>query len=404
MFGWITRLLSAGRARWGSGARVPAGRRLADSRGPRISRVSTPGSNPHAALPLGRVLIGDCLQILETIPEKSIDLIFADPPYNLQLSQELFRPNMTRVDGVVEPWDRFDSFADYDAFTRAWLSACRRVLKDTGTVWVIGSYHNIYRVGAIMQDLDYWILNDIAWIKSNPTPNFRGVRFTNAHETLLWAQKKKGARYTFNHHAMKALNDDLQMRSDWLLPVCSGKERLRVHGRKVHPTQKPEALLYRVILSSSNPGDVVLDPFLGTGTTGVVARKLQRKWIGIERETEYAELAERRIAEVDPGMFSDKIYVFPSKRDQPRVAFGKLVETGLLKPNQILYFHDKAGVTARVCADGAIECDGIIGSIHQVGRKLMNAPCNGWEHWFYEDEEGERRPIDFLRTTYLDRR
>ncbi len=396
---WIIRLLNAGRSLWPFGGDKRAS--LPSAQPSAVAKVNGRRHRGRPDLPLGRVVLGDCLQILQTLPEKSIDLIFADPPYNLQLSQELFRPNMTRVDGVVESWDRFGSFAEYDAFTREWLGACRRVLKDTGTIWVIGSYHNIYRVGAIMQDLDYWILNDIAWIKSNPTPNFRGVRFTNAHETLLWAQKKKGAKYTFNHHAMKALNDDLQMRSDWLLPVCSGKERLRTHGRKVHPTQKPEALLYRVILSSSNPGDVVLDPFFGTGTTGVIAKRLQRQWIGIEREKDYAELARGRIAAVDPGMFSDRIYVFPSKRTQPRVAFGRLVEAGFLKPDQVLYFHDKAGVTARVRADGAIDCDGMVGSIHQVGRKLMNAPCNGWEHWYYEDEDGERRPIDLLRTRYL---
>jgi hypothetical protein len=275
------------------------------------------------------------------------------------------------------------------------------VLKDNGTIWVIGSYHNIYRVGGIMQDLGFWFLNDIVWIKSNPTPNFRGVRFTNAHETLLWAQKKKGAKYTFNHHAMKSINDDLQMRSDWILPICSGRERLRVNGQKAHPTQKPEALLYRVILSSSNPGDIVLDPFLGTGTTGAVAKKLQRRWIGIEREPEYVKLARQRIEAVDAGMFSEQIYVFPSKRDKPRVAFGRLVEAGMLQPNEILYFGARGDVTAKICANGALECQGIVGSIHQIGRRLMDAPCNGWEHWYYEDETGERRPIGQLREAYL---
>ncbi len=403
-FDWITRQLSNGA--WSRLIRRVRGV-ASSARAPRTVAVAVSdrrASGGHFHLPFGQVLLGDCLDLLETFPDKSIDLIFADPPYNLQLSQELFRPNMTRVDGVVEAWDRFSSFAEYDEFTHRWLGACRRILKDTGTIWVIGSYHNIYRVGAIMQDLGYWLLNDIAWIKANPTPNFRGVRFTNAHETLLWAQKKKGAKYTFNHHAMKTLNDDLQMRSDWVIPICSGRERLRVGGRKVHPTQKPEALLYRVVLSSSNPGDVVLDPFFGTGTTGVVAKRLQRRWIGIERERTYAEMARRRIAEVDPGLFTDKIYVFPTKRDQPRVAFGRLVEAGFLRPNQVLYFRDKAGVTAQVCADGAIDCDGMVGSIHQVGRRLMNAPCNGWEHWLYEDEEGERRPIDSLRTAYLSMR
>src|SRR5512140_3023013 len=291
----------------------------------------------HIAAVLDQVIQGECLDVLETLPDKSIDLIFADPPYNLQLSHELFRPNMTRVDGVDEARDQFDSCEQYDVVTRAWLKACRRVLKDTGTIWVIGSYHNVYRVGSIMQDLGYWILNDIIWIKSNPTPNFRGVRFTNAHETLLWAQKKQNSRYVFNHHSMKALNDDLQMRSDWQLPICSGKERLRVHGGKAHPTQKPEALLYRVILSSSNPGDKILDPFFGTGTTGAVAKKLQRHWIGIERDAKYVELARRRIEDVDPGLFSEKVYVIPSKRNQPRVAFGKLLETSMLQPGQVLY-------------------------------------------------------------------
>ncbi len=335
------------------------------------------------------------------LPAKSMDLIFADPPYNLQLSHELYRPNMTRVDGVDEEWDHFRSVPEYDAFTRRWLTECRRVLKDTGTLWVIGSYHNIYRVGAIMQDLGFWFLNDIAWIKSNPMPNFRGVRFTNAHETLLWAQKNKGARYTFNHHAMKALNDDLQMRSDWQLPVCSGQERLRINGQKAHPTQKPEALLYRVILSSTNPGDVVLDPFFGTGTTGAVAKKLQRRWIGIEREAAYAELARERIESVEDGLFAEGTFVYPSRRMRPRVPFGSLVEAGLLQPNQVLYFGGKDAIKARIRADGAIVHDEIAGSIHQVGSKITNAPCNGWEHWYYEDPTGQRRPINELREAYL---
>jgi len=351
-------------------------------------------------LPLEQVIVGDSVEVLNSLPAKSVDLVFADPPYNLQLSQELYRPNMTRVDGVDDLWDQFESLEEYDAFTRSWLSACRRVLKDTGTIWVIGSYHNIYRVGSIMQDLGYWFLNDVVWIKSNPMPNFRGVRFTNAHETLLWAQKDKGAKYTFNHHAMKSLNENLQMRSDWELPVCTGKERLRVNGEKAHPTQKPEALLYRVIISSSNAGDVILDPFFGTGTTGAVAKKLQRHWIGIERDNTYAELARTRIASEDPGQASEEIYVFPSRRDRPRVAFGKLLEAGLIKPGQVLYFGRKGEVTGQVRADGAILCKGMVGSIHQVGRQLMDAPCNGWEHWFYK-EDGEMKPLDVLRELYL---
>ncbi len=352
-------------------------------------------------LPLDQVVTGNCMEVLEQWPEKSIDLIFADPPYNLQLSGQLFRPNMSRVDGVDEGWDRFGSFTEYDSFTRAWLSACRRVLKDTGTLWVIGSYHNIYRVGAILQDLGFWFLNDVVWVKTNPMPNFHGVRFTNAHETLIWAQKIKGAKYTFNHHAMKALNDGLQMRSDWDLPLCNGKERLRRNGEKAHPTQKPEALLYRVILSSSNAGDVILDPFFGTGTTGAVAKKLHRHWIGIERDPAYAELARRRLDAIDPGRFSEEIYRFPSRRDRPRLPFGKLLESGLIRAGQKLYFNGKSTLTARVRADGMIQCRGMVGSIHQVGRKLMSAPCNGWEHWFIEDQHGERKPLDTLRQAYL---
>ncbi len=352
-------------------------------------------------LPLDQVLVGDCIQVLNGLPEKSIELIFADPPYNLQLSQQLYRPNMSRVHGVDDLWDHFESFEEYDAFTRKWLSACRRVMKDTGTLWVIGSYHNIYRVGSIMQDLGFWFLNDVVWIKSNPMPNFHGVRFTNAHETLIWAQKIKGAKYTFNHHAMKALNDGLQMRSDWELPLCNGSERLRLNGEKAHSTQKPESILYRVILSSSNPKDIVLDPFFGTGTTGAVAKKLQRHWIGIERDPSYAELARKRLASVDPGHFSEDIYVFPSKRDRKRVPFGKLLESGIIKAGQTIYFGRKSRITARVRADGMISCRGMVGSIHQIGRKLMDAPCNGWEQWFVQDENGGKKPLNELREAFL---
>src|SRR6266516_3055971 len=305
-------------------------------------------------LPLNQILKGDCKEILNSLPENSIDLIFADPPYNLQLQNELYRPNMTKVDAVDDHWDKFDSFQDYDNFTREWLSACKRVLKDTGTIWVIGSYHNIYRVGAIMQDLGYWTLNDIVWVKTNPMPNFRGVRFTNAHETLLWAQKKKGARYTFNYHAMKALNDDLQMRSVWELGLCVGKERIRVNGEKAHATQKPEALLYRVVLSSSQPGDVVLDPFFGSGTTGAVAKKLHRRWVGIERDEHYIDIARERIGAIQSAPFSDQLWSCANKRDRPRIPFGALLERGLLRPGQTLYFGKQGAPTALVLANGQI--------------------------------------------------
>src|SRR6266542_4376420 len=270
---------------------------------------------------------GDCREIMSRLPEKSVDLIFADPPYNLQLRGELLRPNLTVVDAVDDEWDQFGSFTDYDNFTHEWLSACRRVLKDTGTIWVIGSYHNIYRVGTILQNLGYWILNDVIWVKTNPMPNFRGVRFTNAHETLLWCKKSQDQKkYTFNYHAMKGMNEDKQMRSDWEIALCTGAERISVNGEKLHTTQKPEAILYRVILSSSNPGDVVLDPFFGTCTTGAVAKKLHRRWVGIERDERYIDIARERIDAIQTVLFSDQVFSFANKRDRPRIPFGALLE------------------------------------------------------------------------------
>jgi modification methylase len=344
-------------------------------------------------LPLNAILHGDCIEILASLPEKSVDLVFADPPYNLQLSQELYRPNQTKVDAVDDGWDKFDSFAEYDAFTRQWLAGCRRVLKDTGTIWVIGSYHNIYRVGTIMQDMGFWILNDVIWLKTNPMPNFRGVRFTNAHETLIWAQKKKGAKYTFNHKAMKALNDDLQMRSDWSIPLSTGKERIKANGAKAHSTQKPEALLYRVLLSSTNPGDVVLDPFFGSGTTGAVAKKLGRHFIGIEQDKNYIKIAQKRIDAVQPA---DSPSLDVATRRPTRIPFGALLEHGLLLPGQTLYFA-RDGKSATVLANGHIRCGGVTGSIHAVARSLTGAPANGWELWFYIDKDGNKQSIDALR-------
>jgi len=324
-----------------------------------------------------------------------VDLIFADPPYNLQLRNDLYRPNMTKVDAVNDKWDQFEGFAEYDDFTRQWLSAAQRVLKDTGTIWVIGSYHNIYRVGALMQDLGFWILNDIVWIKNNPMPNFRGVRFTNAHETIIWAQKKKGAKYTFNHQSMKALNDDLQMRSDWNLPLVTGKKRLKSNnGTKAHSTQKPEALLYRIIMAASNPGDLVLDPFFGTGTTGAVAKKLGRSWIGIERDKKYIRLAQKRI---DAVQETDEEAVHVEQRKQARIPFGALLENGLLQPGQTLYFA-KNGTKAKILSNGHIRCGNITGSIHSVARGLLeNTPANGWDVWFYKNENGEKKAINELR-------
>lgn len=359
-----------------------------------------------ARLPLDQVLQGDCVEILNTLPEKSVDLIFADPPYNLQLQGELWRPNMTKVEAVREAWDQFPDFSAYDRFSRAWLLACRRVLKDTGTIWVIGTYHNIYRLGSLMQDLGYWFLNDVVWIKTNPMPNFRGARFTNAHETLLWASKFKGAKYTFHHRAMKALNDGKQMRSDWVLPLCSGTERLRVNGKKAHPTQKPEALLYRVILASSRVGDVVLDPFLGSGTTAVVAKKLRRHWIGIEKDPAYVALARARIAQVNTDPLPDDVLkVSDADRQMPRVSVGNLLESGFLLPGQVLFWQRKHGPTAQVRPDGTLILgDGFVGSIHEAGRHLAGgAPCNGWSNWYFEAESGDLIPLDALREKYRTR-
>jgi len=343
------------------------------------------------------VIQGDCLEVMAELPAESIDLVFADPPYNLQLRNELWRPNQTLVDAVNEEWDQFRDFTDYDDFTRAWLAACRRLLKPDGTLWVIGTYHNIHRVGAILQDLEFWILNEVVWVKTNPMPNFRGVRFTNAHETLLWVQKQRGSPYTFNHHAMKALNGEKQMRSDWLLPLCTGAERLRSHGQKAHPTQKPETLLYRIMTASSNPGDVLLDPFFGSGTSGAVAKRLQRHFIGIEREEKYIDVARLRIEEVTAPKGDEKTYTTPDPRRQPRIPFGRLLEEGLLQPGQSLYFRKRPGTAAQIMADGSLTFDGQRGSIHKLAKQLSKGPANGWNLWYWRDEMGQYRVIDELR-------
>ena len=343
-----------------------------------------------------RVLSGDCIELMKAMPEASIDMIFADPPYNLQLEGELHRPNHSRVDGVEEAWDRFADFATYDRFTTAWLACARRLLKPDGTLWVIGSYHNIFRVGAQLQDLGYWILNDVVWRKTNPMPNFRGRRFTNAHETMIWCARDRESRYRFNYEAMKSLNDDLQMRSDWLLPICNGGERLKTaDGKKAHPTQKPEALLHRVILAATQPGDLVLDPFFGTGTTGVVAKRLGRRYIGLERDKAYVSVAERRL-KATPAISDPEVVATPGRRDEPRIPFGWLVERGYLAPGTLL-FSDNRRWTAKVRADGTLIAADCRGSIHQVGAHLQGAPaCNGWQFWWYE-VEGQLKSIDLLR-------
>ena len=371
-----------------------------------IARIAEqpPSFRPATALkrelPLDTILQGDCIAEMARLPDKSVDMIFADPPYNLQLGGDLFRPEGSRVDAVDDEWDKFESLTTYDNFTREWLDQARRILKDNGTIWVIGSYHNIYRVGSLLQDADFWILNDIVWRKTNPMPNFRGTRFTNAHETLIWCAKDEKARYTFNYRAMKALNDDLQMRSDWLLPICSGGERVKGDdGSKAHPTQKPEALLYRILLACTKPGDVVLDPFFGTGTTGAVARRLGRKWIGIERESAYVKVALERIASTLP-LDESAMMVMTENRSAPRVAFGVLVESGLVPAGTVLT-DAKRRWSATVRADGSIGCETHAGSIHKVGAAVQGAPsCNGWTFWHVE-QGGGLTVIDALRQQHI---
>ncbi|HJS44798.1 MAG TPA: DNA methyltransferase [Rhizomicrobium sp.] len=345
---------------------------------------------------LDQVIEGDCVERMQALPEGCADLVFADPPYNMQLRGELRRPDQSKVDAVDDHWDQFASFESYDQFTRDWLGAARRCLKETGSLWVIGSYHNIFRVGAILQDLGFWILNDVVWRKSNPMPNFKGRRFTNAHETLIWATKNPKQQYTFNYEAMKALNDELQMRSDWTLPICAGNERIKgADGQKAHSTQKPESLLHRVIVSSTKPGDVILDPFFGSGTTGAVAKRLGRHFIGIEREKTYADVARARIAEVTQAD-SNVLEVTKSKRAEPRIPFGWVVERGLLPVGTVLQGSRKHQ-TAKVRADGTLLCANASGSIHQMGAHVQGLDaCNGWTFWQFE-MNGVLVPIDVLR-------
>jgi len=347
-------------------------------------------------LPVNRIIQGDCVQIMEGLPAGSVDMIFADPPYNLQLKGELRRPDESLVDAVDDDWDQFSSLDAYDAFTRAWLQAAHRALKDTGTLWVIGSYHNIYRIGAILQDLGFWILNDVVWRKSNPMPNFRGRRLTNAHETMIWCAKgEKNKGYTFNYEALKVLNDDVQMRSDWLLPICSGNERLKEDGQKAHSTQKPESLLHRILVTATRDNDIVLDPFFGTGTTGAVAKRLGRRFIGIDREEKYCRLAQNRIGRIRTLPKEDRA-ITPPKRQAVRVPFGAVVERGLIEPGTYVFGPTRKHV-ARVRADGSLICADATGSIHKIGAHVQGAPsCNGWT-WWHIEVEGKLRPIDIFR-------
>jgi modification methylase len=363
-------------------------RRGASARTPRVSFESGASA---------RVLVGDCIAELAKLPAACVDLVFADPPYNLQLQGGLKRPDGSRVDAVDDAWDKFASFAAYDDFTRAWLIACRRVMKPNATLWVIGSYHNIFRVGALLQDLGFWILNDIVWRKSNPMPNFRGRRFTNAHETLIWAARDADKRnYTFNYEALKAGNEDIQVRSDWFIPLCTGEERLKGQdGKKLHPTQKPAALLGRVLLSASRPDDLVLDPFCGSGTTGAVARRLRRRFIGIERDRDYAAAARARIGAVAP-LPAPALASIMTAREAPRVPFAALIERGLVSPG-ISLVDAKRRHRALVRADGAVALGEAVGSIHRIGALAQGLEaCNGWTYWHVETPQGLTL-IDVLR-------
>jgi len=371
-----------------------------------MERVKMPAVKqraPKAApvdLPLDSILQGDCVEMMRSLPAASVDMIFADPPYNLQLGGDLHRPDGSQVDAVNDEWDKFDSLATYDRFTHAWLAEAKRILKPGGSIWVIGSYHNIFRVGAALQDRGYWILNDVVWRKANPMPNFKGTRFTNAHETLIWASMGEKAKYTFNYRAMKTLNDELQMRSDWLIPICAGQERLKKGGHKVHPTQKPEALLYRILLACSNPGDVILDPFFGTGTTGAVAKRLGRHYIGIEREDDYIAAAKERIEMALP-LDESAVKTMMAPKAATRVAFGTLVECGLIAPGSVLT-DTKRRWKATVRVDGSLDCAGQpAGSIHKVGAGVQGAPsCNGWTFWHVDDGK-QLRVIDAVRQDWL---
>ena len=351
---------------------------------------------------LNKIVNDDALRFLQTIPDKTFNLIFADPPYNLQIGKSLKRPDDSEVMGVKDKWDQFKSFDEYDVFCKEWLNQCKRVLKDNGTIWVIGSYHNIFRIGYHIQNIGYWILNDVIWKKNNPMPNFRGTRFTNAHETLIWASKNKNSKYTFNYQSLKCLNDDLQMRSDWTLPVCNGSERLKKNGKKIHSTQKPESLLHRILLASTNKNDFIFDPFLGTGTTAVVAKKLGRNYFGIEKEKKYYETAKQRL-EKTRKIEDHYLDTVKNKRSKPRIPFGSLVEMGIIEPGMKI-FDQKKKINAKIMADGSIKWNEAEGSIHKVAAKIIGAEsCNGWTYWHY-NLDGTLVPIDNLRQRLISKR
>jgi len=346
---------------------------------------------------LNKIYQGDSVELLKKIPDNSIDLIFADPPYNLQLNGELYRPNQTKVDAVNDEWDKFSSLEEYDKFTYSWLKECFRILKDSGSIWVIGTYHNIFRVGYIMQNIGFWILNDIIWIKTNPMPNFKGTRFNNAHETLIWATKSKKSKYTFHYHSMKVFNDDLQMRSDWVIPICQGDERIKVNGKKAHSTQKPAELLYRIIISTTNPNDIVLDPFSGSGTTAAVAKRLGRRFIAFDKEEFYVQVSTERVNKITP--ISNHLLEYKVNKRKPKVSFGNLIEKGWIKIGEYLYSKDQKN-KALVLADSSIDSNGLIGSIHKVSAQILKKESNnGWTYW-YVLRNNKLISIDDLRYEY----
>ena len=350
---------------------------------------------------INKIVNGNSLTVLKTIPSKTFDLVFADPPYNLQIGDTLKRPDNSKVNGVNDKWDQFKSFEDYDIFCKEWLIECKRILKENGSIWVIGSYHNIFRIGYHMQNLGFWILNDVIWKKNNPMPNFRGTRFTNAHETLIWASKNKKSKYTFNYNSLKCLNDDLQVRSDWTLPICNGKERIKTNGKKIHSTQKPESLLHRVLLASTNKGDLIFDPFLGTGTSASVAKKMGRNYFGIEKEKKYFKAAQQRLSKTKK-IEDHYLDTIKNNKSKPRIPFGSLVELGIVKPGMDI-FDQKKKISAKIMADGSIKYQGDAGSIHKVAAKIIGAEsCNGWTYWHY-NMGGSIVPIDNLRQRLISR-
>jgi DNA modification methylase len=349
---------------------------------------------------LNNIIQWDCIELLKKLPDNSVDLIFADPPYNLQLQWDLTRPNDTIVDWVNDDWDKFDSFSEYDKFCELWLNECKRILKDTWSIWVIWSYHNIFRVGKIMQDLWFRILNDIIRVKTNPMPNFKWTRFNNAHETLIRASKWQWCRYTFHYKWMKAFNDDKQMRSDWNISICLWNERLKDEKWvKVHSTQKPEELLYRIILSSSNMWDTVLDPFMWSWTTWAVSKLLKRNFIWFERESKYIKAANERIKKVEP--IDENILIYKIETPRPKVSFWSLISRWLIIPWDYLYNKDWA-IKAKILSDWTLEYNWEVWSIHKISAYILNKSTNNWWDFWYKKDWNNYILIDKLRDAYFD--